>query len=336
MMNNLELMRKRLEYQGGIKQEDRMIKDKYRTFLKTLQFSYQGCDISLVQPFSECFDTDSRNNGFIPENPSYRALISPDKLKQNYDDKILSVDYSTGFGPGDVFRWKGTQSQWLIYLQALTEDAYFRGEIRRCRHIIKFRNKDGIPKFTWAAIRGPVETQIDSIQKNQVRLDVPKLTLNILIPRNEDTLSALDKRYYRFLFADKAWKVQTADSVSTKNIIELTAEEDYINEDVDNRDDELIGWIEKIDPNVQSRSMNGEIHGDTFIKPKLKSVYSVDLPNGKWYIKEKVPAYIESISNSDENKVEIIWNKMMSGQFTLVWTNNDITLEKIIVVESLF
>jgi hypothetical protein len=30
-MNNLELMRKRLEYQGGIFQEDRMIKDKWRT-----------------------------------------------------------------------------------------------------------------------------------------------------------------------------------------------------------------------------------------------------------------------------------------------------------------
>jgi hypothetical protein len=42
-MNNLELMRKRLEWQGGVAQENRMIKDKYNTFLKTLKYSYQAC-----------------------------------------------------------------------------------------------------------------------------------------------------------------------------------------------------------------------------------------------------------------------------------------------------
>jgi hypothetical protein len=31
-MNNLEMMRKRFEFQGGVRQEDRMIKDKWRTF----------------------------------------------------------------------------------------------------------------------------------------------------------------------------------------------------------------------------------------------------------------------------------------------------------------
>ena len=34
-MDNLELMRAKLDYQGG-DQENRMIKDKYRTFLKAL------------------------------------------------------------------------------------------------------------------------------------------------------------------------------------------------------------------------------------------------------------------------------------------------------------
>lgn len=334
-MTNLELMRKRFEYQGGIKQEDRMIKDKYRTFLKTLMYSYQGCDVSLIQPYSKCFDTDPQNNPFIPQNENYRALINPDKLKQNYDDKILSIDYNTGFGPGDVFKWQGTDTQWLIYLQTLTEDAYFRGEIRRCRYIIKFRDKNGRPKFTWAAIRGPVETQIDSIQKNQDRLDIPNLTLNILLPRNDDTLFAFDKRYYRFLFADKAWKVQTADAISTKNIIELTAEEDYINEDVDNRNDELIGWIEKVDPNTQTREV-GEIHGEVFIKPKIKEIYTVDFSGGCWKVKENVPVCVEPIEDNGKNDVAITWGKTVSGQFTLIWTNGDITLEKIIVVESLF
>ena len=47
-INTLNLMRKRLMYHGGVKQEDRMIKDKWRTFNKALMYSYQGCDVSLV------------------------------------------------------------------------------------------------------------------------------------------------------------------------------------------------------------------------------------------------------------------------------------------------
>jgi hypothetical protein len=35
-------------------------------------------------------------------------LINPDKTKQNYDDKIVSVGYEYGFKPGDVFDWMNT------------------------------------------------------------------------------------------------------------------------------------------------------------------------------------------------------------------------------------
>jgi len=43
-------------------------------------------------------------------------LINPDKLKQDYDDKIVSVGFEAGFKSGDVFEWVGTNSYWLIYL----------------------------------------------------------------------------------------------------------------------------------------------------------------------------------------------------------------------------
>jgi hypothetical protein len=109
MWTNKEMMRRRLEWQGGIAQEDRMIRDKYRTFLKALQYSYQGCDVSLVQPWSECLDeSNSSIDAGMLVNPTYRALINPDKVKQDYDDKILSIDYKYSYGPGDVFCWVGT------------------------------------------------------------------------------------------------------------------------------------------------------------------------------------------------------------------------------------
>jgi hypothetical protein len=47
------------------------------------------------------------------------------------------------------------------------------------------------------AVRGPVETKINFIQKNGISLDVPNHTLNILMPKNEHTLKYF-KRYSKF------------------------------------------------------------------------------------------------------------------------------------------
>lgn len=329
-MNNLEMMKKRFEWQGGIRQEDRMIKDKWRTLQRALKYSYQACTVQKSQNFDELIPVDCGcHEVFESTYPHYRALINPDKVKQDYDDKILSIDYDTGYQPGDVFEWKKTGTHWIIYTQEITEDAYFRGEIRRCRHQIKFKDEDGNIWITWAAIRGPVETQIDSIQKNQERIDVPNLSLNILLPRNEKTLKAFD-RYSEFLFAGRCWRVEAPDSISMKNIIEVNAEENYINDDTDDIKNEIKNGlvISPIDPTPCS-----EINGETFIKPKLEYSYSIDKYGGCWKILENVPV---KFSLSTDKSVKLTWNKMVSGQFTLVWTKDKERTEKIIVVESLY
>lgn len=350
-MNNFDMMRKRLEFYGGIKQEDRMIHDKYKTLQKVLLYSYQACDIQLVQPYKECFEDDPRINSTINSNRICRALINPDKTKQDYDDKILSVNYEYGFNPGDVFKWRiwnkrimegnpveeeDRSTHWIIYLPALNEDAYFRAEIRLCRYIIKFKDENGTPKHTWAAIRGPVETQIESIQKNQDRVDVPNLTLNILLPRNEDTLWAFN-RYKRFLFAGKAWKVSTNNSISTRNIIELTANEDFVNEDKDDIQNELIDGlvIQPVDPNPPAADA---IFGNTFILPKVEETYQVAHNGGHWQIKSATNGDIPlvEIKPVGNNKIALTWIKATSGQFILTWTDGTLTLEKVIIVESLF
>lgn len=320
-MSNFEMMRKRLEYQGGIAQEDRMIKDKYRTFLKTLKYSYQGCDVSLAQPYNVCY-----LDGETQQFPQYRALINPDKNKPDYDDKILSIDYKTEFKSGDVFQWLGTQTHWIIYLKQLTEDAYFRGEIRRCRYQIKFKDDEGNIVYTWAAIRGPVETQIDSIQKNQVRVDRPNLSLNILVPQNEKTLKAFD-RYSEFIFAGRCWRVEAHDTISIENVIEIAAEEYFIDRDTDNDvKDGLV--IEPVDPTPDS-----EIKGETFIKPKIVELYTAPEQGGRWCIVED--NYPVIITPKTSISAEVLWNKTVSGQFTLRWCKGDKEITKIIVVESL-
>ena len=328
-MSNFEMMRKRLEWQGGIAQEDRMIKDKWRTLLRTLKYSYQACDIALAQAQQEVLD-----EGLEPEYPIVRALINPDKNKQDYDDKILSVDYIHQFKPGDVFEWKNTGTHWIIYLQQLTEDAYFRGEIRRCRYKIKFKDEDGNICYTYAAIRGPVETQIDSIQKNQERIDKPNLSLNILMPRNEVTIKAFD-RYKEFILDGRCWKVKAVDPISMtvdrQGVLEVNAQEDYINEVTDDEINEIKDGL-IVEPDEPTP--NSEINGETFIKPAIPEIYSVDLDGGTWCIRENnVPVDIEPIDNKS---VQVMWKKMTSGQFTLVWNSGSDTYEKVIVVESLF
>lgn len=328
-MSNFEMMRKRLEWQGGIAQEDRMIKDKWRTLLRTLKYSYQACDIALAQAQQEIL-----NEGLEPEHPIVRALINPDKNKQDYDDKILSVDYIHQFKPGDVFEWKNTGTHWIIYLQQLTEDAYFRGEIRRCRYKIKFKDEDGNICYTYAAIRGPVETQIDSIQKNQERIDKPNLSLNILMPRNEVTIKAFD-RYKEFILDGRCWKVKAIDpigmTIDRQGVLEVNAQEDYINEVTDDETNEIKDGL-IVEPDEPTP--NSEINGETFIKPAIPEIYSVDIDGGTWCIRENnVPVDIEPIDNKS---VQITWKKMTSGQFTLVWNSGSDTYEKVIVVESLF
>ena len=329
-MTNLELMRKRLEWQGGIHQEDRMIKDKWRTLQRALKYSYQACTVQMVQPRMAVLDSTSvQIDPEMSVYPMFRALINPDKVKQDYDDKVLSIDYESGYQPGDVFEWSKTGTQWLIYLREITEDAYFRGKIRRCKHIINFKDAEGNWCSTYAAIRGPVETEINSIQKNQVRVDVPNFSLNILMPLNDKTRAAFD-RYSEFLFDNKCSRVEATDTISMENVLEVNAGEYFIDRDTDDVESEMKNGlvIEPINP-----SPNSTIVGETFIKPMIAEEYIAPEKGGEWFILEDCPAKICHVVN---NVVTVIWNKSTSGQFTLQWRNGAKTEEKVIVVESLF
>ena len=137
----------RLRQHGGNRQQERMIRDKRRSLDHAVWFSYQGAEIIKIN---------------AADQKPVRALINPNKLKQDYDDKILSVGFEYDFNSGDVFEWLGTGTCWLIYLQDLTELAYFRGDIRKCSYQITWEDEEGT-HTTYAAVRGPVETKINYI-----------------------------------------------------------------------------------------------------------------------------------------------------------------------------
>ena len=307
----------RLNHQGGNLQQNRMIKDKRRSLDRALVYSYQGADVRKI---------DSTSDDYV------RALINPNKLKQDYDDKIISVGYEHHFECGDIFEWKGTETYWLIYLQDLTELAYFRGDIRKCSHQINWEDENG-KHSTYAAIRGPVETKINYIQKHGISVDTPNYSLNILLPKTADTLSYF-QRYNKFYLADDelkvCWRIEAIDWLSMPGVLEINAVEYYANEFEDNLEDGTVGTLKTEPINPNNSFIENTIVGETFIKPKREYEYEyIGNLVGKWSIKENYP--IELIQ--DGKKVKLRWLNTYSGQFDLIYAD---CFKKTIVVQSLF
>ena len=295
------------------RQIERMVRDKQRSLHRALLYSYQSAWIK----------RDA-------EEEYVRALINPDKIKFDYDEKIVSVDSRWGYKPGDVFEWKQTGTHWLILKQELTEIAYFRGNCRRCQALEVTNPETGEHEILWAAIRGPVETKINTIQKAGIVADVPNLTLNVYVPWTEQNVKYFD-RYQRFSFAGRYWKVTAPDAISTPGILEFTAQEDY---DCDHED--LI--IKEVDPNPSVKETENAIDGETFVKPlqdtiftyrvKIRdAIWSVSLPSNNKDIED-----VLSYKILDDGSLVVTWIAMISGSYTI--TYGDMT--RTVIVQSLF
>ena len=310
-----------LEVMGGYRQQDRMIRAKRQTLDRALHYSYQAAEISPI------------NEPMV----RHRALINPNVTKQDYDDKILSTGYENNYKTGDVFTWHGRQgnvtvdSQWIIYLQDLTELAYFKGDIRKCNYYVRWLNEDKEELGRWFAIRGPVETKINFLQKNGVSLDTPNHTLNILMTKDEETVKYF-KRYSKFYvtgvdeITDQiCWRVEATDTMSMPGVLEITAKEYYANETEDQ--DGLVGSLVAIPD--EGNNIEDLIQGKSFIKPKLTYSYEyTGNQTGEWKVDSKAP--IETSIKG--NIIEVTWLKTYSGEFTISFGDS---LKKV-TVESLF
>ena len=305
----------RLAQAGGNRQQERMIKDKRRSLDRAVWHSYQAAEVVKVD---------------AADRKPVRALINPNKLKADYDDKILSVGYEYNFKVGTVFEWLGTKTYWLVYLQDLTELAYFRGDIRKCTYQIAWEDEDGI-HTTYAAVRGPVETKINFIQKHGISIDTPNHSLSLLMPKTEEALKYF-ARYNKFYLQgdDTCWRVEATDWVSTPGILEVTAVEYYANEDEDNIEAGIVGGL------IDDKDPNGDqlldIIGETFIKVQNEYEYYFDgTLSAEWYVEERYPVIITP-NPKDPRKATIKWDSLFTGQFDLHYGQ----YKKTIVVESLF
>ena len=304
-MSELENLNKRLNFRGG-NQEGRMQQRKLETLKKALIYSYQAATAKL---------SDGRE---------FRCLINPDKIKENYDDKIISIPFKDiclnanpmgktsdgqveiGMKAGDVFEWKETETHWLVYLQRLEEDAYFRAEIRRCQHEVEVNGT----KYK-VYVRGPGGADI-SWHTKQTTLSWNDLNYDAVmyITKDETTIDAFH-RFDVIELAGKPWEVQMVDKLTTEGIVTINLKEYYQNS-IKEEAEEKLQEIEE-----QKQAAESLILGDKTVYPYDEKTYSIaaEVGGGEWLVSNKKAVILEQ--NERTVKLAIVWGK--SGSFDILY-----------------
>ena len=265
-MSGFDRMSTRINYLGGKSADCRLNKGKLKSMLSSQQNSYQAEWITL-------------NN-----NKKWRCLINPDKLKEDYDQKEISIEFEAGLQEGDTFYWDRTKTYWITYLQDYAEEAYFRAAIRGCNYSIDI-NKN---KY-WVYLRGPVETSLIWRQKHSIESNDLNYTLIVYITKNEET-EAFFKRFQIIKFDNHNWRVAAVDRYSQRGIIEVYLDEYFDNIDEDNMIIPEIQEFGRRDPHIDGPQIV-EVFGEE-IEYSIKNA-----SNGKFVVNSNKVKIVKSDEN---------------------------------------
>lgn len=311
-------MKARVEYTGYDAADGRNVTGKYKSFHAALKNSYQAEWITL-------------NKGLDNEQ-KWRCLINPSRLTENFDKKVLSIDFESGVREGTVFWWDRTEKHWMIDLQQHTEEAYFRGTITRADYEIDI---DG--DTYWAIARGPVETSTDWQTKHQISWNNLNYSLVLKVEKNSQTVNFFTRHQVvkiKLTYPDietgetieeyHNWKVVATDKYSSDFLIEV-----YLDEWNDNpmEDAEIDPTPDK--PDITQPYIDGSrlVYGfDTDLSYSI-----VGLTSGTWTVNSSKVKISSSTSTSCV--LEILTGKPTN--FILTYTADDgVVVEQEIVVQS--
>lgn len=317
-MSGFDRMKKRISFRGETL-DDRIVKNKYNSFQSVLKDSYQGEWITLIDKNGKL--TDQR----------WRCLINSSRLTEQFDKKIISIDYAAGLKEGDVFYWDRTGLYWLVNLQQHTEEAYFRGTITRAEFEIEIEGR-----HYWAILKGPDETTTDWKQKHQVWFNDLNLSMCIEIAKNSSTINYFKrhdivkmKQTYpdvdtgEIIEEEHRWKVIATDKYSSDKTIQVYLEEYFDNEMEDKK-------IQLAEPEIDET--NPYISG-----PSTAKVYDeglsfsiVGLKNGEWICSSKL-VKMTCLSNT-ECTIDILTSK--AGKVLLMYKQGTQVIKKEISIKS--
>ena len=252
----------RLQFLGG-DQNNRIKKQKLESLKWALKNDYQSRKIK------------------TPLHAVWSALINEDNLKPDYDRKIVSVEYASQLEPGDVFECLDDGSHWMIYLPRLTETAYLRADIVRCRYTLTIEDTT-----YWIYFQGPTETDLRWFQKKGINVNELNLSGTIYIKLNKQTRDFFE-RFTHIKVDNHVWEVQVTDSISVPGVLELEVQEYY-----DNPIQEL--------PEIVNETEESIILGETTVKQDTIVGYTVSKNNFKRNAEWKVSGN-ERVRMIDDN-----------------------------------
>ena len=170
----------------------------------------------------------------------------------------------------------------MIYLPIITETAYLRSEIIRCRYTL---NVDG--EEYWVYFQGPTETDLRWFIKNQINVNELNLSGTIYI-KNDEKTKKFFKRFTHLKLDGHVWEVQVTDAISVPGILELEIQEYY---------DNSIAELPEI--KLDQETPLNVIKGQTVVKQDSIIGYMIDSaaydPNIEWEVRDNPRVQIEEI-----------------------------------------
>lgn len=318
-------------------QDNVQLSDSQNQFLNKIeeQYNFTNTDRDSLQYISQL---QNIVNSLVDTEPLFRCLINHDKLKVDYQDKIISIPFmqppigeeeaiQTDFHNGTVFKWvHGNKEEWtpdtywIVYMQYSEETAYFRAEIRKADQEIEIitiddeGNENTVTYHGW--MTGPNETTALWNTKKGVVWNDMNYTKLLYITKDEDTL-AFFQRFDRIIINGKPWQVQAYnESYSTNKrgdaetgIIRVALKETYTNtpqfvkETIQNLDKQQADkWA------YDTAHTQGYIDGPTVAAPYDRLTYvAKNLDPAEWSISDSTLAKIVSISQDGKTiQVDVV------------------------------
>jgi len=308
----------RMNYHGGSVRQDRMIRDKLWSLKTAMRASYH------------------RATAVLSDGREFNCLMNPSKLNLDIDYKEISIPFedvclnkerkgktSEGIEPidmkcGDIFTWKETDTDWLVYVQRVDELAYFRAGCYKCNVDVEFGEYTQRGHVMGPSVRNIDWRPSENFYWNNINYDAI-----LLLPKTDEVLEYL-KRFGKLKINGKQWEVQ-ARNMFTEGVIEIAIKEDFTNTYAD----------AQIIPEPEPAPLPEEvcIIGPTEVDCADMYKYSIqNAPtNGTWEVNNKLARIVEVKPGTAYVGV----TSMKSGKFVLKYTYGEYSTELEITIRSI-
>ena len=329
-MSALDTLKERINYNGGPMQEQRMNLDKLRSLKRALWYSYQA------------------QTAVLEDDREFRCLINHDKLKEDYDDKIISIPYDDiclnaadldlpveeeqhiGMKVGDTFLWKETNTRWIIIQEILEENAYFRGTIRKAEDEVVI---NGHPYYGYLG-----KWSKDALWHTKGLNSWSEMGYEVVlyITKNEETENFFH-RFQKVMISNRLWEVQMVNDITSETMLIIYLRETFTNEfePVDNNNTIDDNNSQEENNNDENNELNIEpmIVGSDTVSPFDNASYIIEnAGNGHWELSNTKARIV----NETETSIDITIVTAKSGSIEIKYVrDNDILATKTVVIKSL-